>query len=167
MPSNPQVLGKIARLVSWAASTKLPIVIVRHDSLQTGSPLSPDVPGNQLEQFLDGVGELLVVKSVNSAFYGEPNLEEWLRSRGMTEITIAGITTNHCCETTARMAGNLGFNVNFVLDATSTFDMRGPSGDLVPGAALVQATAASLHGEFATVYESVDDFIRLMDGSKS
>jgi hypothetical protein len=41
-----------------------------------------------------------------------------LRERGIGAIVIAGIQTNMCCETTARMGGNLGFDVAFALDAT-------------------------------------------------
>ena len=42
-------------------------------------------------------------------------------------MTVCGITTNHYCETTARMAGNLGYDPAFVLDATRTFDRVGPT----------------------------------------
>jgi nicotinamidase-related amidase len=66
-------------------------------------------------------------------------------------MTICGVTTNHCCETTARMAGNLGYRVNFVLDATYTFDRMGPDGVNVLAEELSRVTGANLHGEFATV----------------
>jgi nicotinamidase-related amidase len=51
---------------------------------------------------------LTVTKSVNSSFHGEPDLDAWLRGEGVGSIVVAGITTNHCCETTARVGGNLG-----------------------------------------------------------
>jgi len=79
------------------------------------------------------------------------DLHEWLRSSGIDDVVICGITTNHCCETTARMAGNLGYAVRFVIDATHTFDMAGPDGRTVSADELTRATAASLHGEFADV----------------
>ncbi|GAB2750774.1 hypothetical protein GCM10027174_26810 [Salinifilum aidingensis] len=64
---------------------------------------------------------------------------------------LAGITTNHCCETTARVGGNLGHRVLLALDATHTFDRRGPDGTPVTAEELTRITAANLHGEFATV----------------
>ena len=61
---------------------------------------------------------------------------------------MCGITTNHCCETTARVAGNLGYDVWFALDATHTFDRIGPDGVALTADALARATATNLHGEF-------------------
>ncbi len=77
-----------------------------------------------------------------------------LRERGVESIAVCGITTNHCCETTARMGGNLGYDVRFVLDATHTFDLRGPDGAVFPADTVAQMTAANLHGEFATVVQT-------------
>jgi nicotinamidase-related amidase len=56
-----------------------------------------------------------------------------------------------CCETTARMGGNLGYDVAFVLDATCTFDLPAPDGTVFAAEDVSRMTAANLHGEFATV----------------
>src|SRR5262249_38309507 len=98
-----------------------------------------------------GEPDLLVRKSVHSAFYGTPDLHAWLARARIRAVAICGVTTNHCCETTARMAGNLGYDVYFALDATHTFDRRGPDGNVISAEALALATAANLSGEFATV----------------
>ena len=52
-----------------------------------------------------------MTKSVNSAFYGTPDLQARLRAAGIDQIVVCGIQTNMCVETTARMGGNLGFDV--------------------------------------------------------
>jgi nicotinamidase-related amidase len=111
---------------------------------------------------VEGPHDLLVTKSVNSAFYGEPDLQAWLDRSGIREVVICGITTNHCCETTARMAGNLGYDVTFVLDATHTFDRVGPDGTVVPAEELARVSAANLHGEFATVRSTSEVVSRLV-----
>ena len=100
---------------------------------------------------MGGEPDLLVTKRVNSAFYGEPSLDDWLRGRGIETVVICGITTNHCCETTARMAGNLGYRVLFVGDATCTFDRRALDGGIIPAEEIQRVSEASLHGEFAEV----------------
>ena len=82
-----------------------------------------------------------MTKQVNSAFHGEPDLAAWLRGQDLERIAICGITTNHCCETTARVGANVGFDVLFVLDATHTFDREGPDGTLMTADELARATA--------------------------
>lgn len=148
---NPAAEDNIRRLLDHWRSRGWPIVLVRHDSTSHASALRPGQPGNEFIEGIEGAHDLLVVKTVNSAFYGEPDLDRWLREAGIASVVICGITTNHCCETTARMAGNLGYDVTFVIDATHTFDRVGPDGRTVTAADLARASAASLHGEFAEV----------------
>ena len=73
-----------------------------------------------------------------------------------TRAVVCGITTNHCCETTARVGGNLGYDVLFALDATHTFDRTAPDGSTVSADELARVTATNLHGEFATVVSTAD-----------
>lgn len=154
--NNPDAEANIARLVGTWRGSHLPLVLVRHDSVRTDSPLRPGQPGNALRGFVDGPADLFITKDVNSAFYGEPDLDHWLQSRGITDLVICGVTTNFCCETTARMAGNLGYRVRFVLDATHTFDRVAPDGTVIPAEEIARVTAANLHGEFAEVVSTED-----------
>lgn len=149
--NNPTAEANIAALLDAWRAAGLPIVLVRHDSVHPGSPLAPGAPGHAFHDGVDGLHDLLVTKHVNSAFYGEPDLHAWLQGAGATAVTICGITTDHCCSTTARMAGNLGYDVDFVLDATHCHDRALPDGTVIPAEQVARAAAASLHGEFATV----------------
>jgi nicotinamidase-related amidase len=157
--NNPSCEQRVAMLIdAWRAASQ-PVVFVRHDSTEPSSPLRPGRPGNAFKDVITGDPDLLVSKQVNSCFYGTPDLHAWLAGREIARLAICGITTNHCCETTARMAGNLGYETVFVLDATHTFDRAGPDGVVLSADELARATAASLHGEFATVVDT-DDAIR-------
>jgi nicotinamidase-related amidase len=138
--NNPACEANIAALIEhWRAHGR-PIVFVRHDSDEPGSTLAPDSPGNAFKDLITGEPDLLVTKTVN----GE----------GVRTIYVCGITTNHCCETTARVGGNLGYDVRFVLDATHTFDRADPFGGVVNADELARVTATNLHGEFATVVDT-------------
>jgi nicotinamidase-related amidase len=149
--SNPACEGNIASLLSAWRTLGRPVVFTRHDSTQSDSPLRPGQAGNHFKSVLDVEPDLLVTKSVNSCFHGTPDLDAWLREQDLTGFVITGITTNHCCETTARIGGNLGYRVLFALDATHTFDRRAPSGEIFTADLLARVTATNLHGEFATV----------------
>jgi nicotinamidase-related amidase len=149
--NNAQCDANIESLVGAWSAARRPLVYVRHDSTNPGSPLHPSSPGNRLKPYLAPEPDLLVTKSVNSAFHGTPDLHAWLVAEQVTGIVVCGITTNHCCETTARVGGNLGHRVLFAIDATHTFDRRGPDGDKVTADELARFTAVNLHGEFAEV----------------
>ncbi|MEE8331377.1 MAG: cysteine hydrolase family protein [Acidimicrobiia bacterium] len=156
--NNPEMESNTARLIEEWRRHDRPIVFVRHDSVELQSPLHPGQDGNDFKDIVTGDSDLLVSKSVNSAFYGEPDLDGWLRARGIDTVVICGIQTNMCCETTARMAGNLGYSTLFALDATHTYDMVAPDGSPVTADELARITATNLHGEFATVVNT-DDLI--------
>jgi nicotinamidase-related amidase len=148
---NPDAERNILALARAWQATGRPLVTVQHGSAR--GPLEPGTPGYELKP---GVAELVpdlhITKTVNSAFYGTPDLHAWLRERGARQVVIAGIMTNVCNETTARMAGNLGYDAVFPLDAMHTFDMAGPDGTVIPAAELSRATAAVLHSmRFAKV----------------
>jgi nicotinamidase-related amidase len=152
--NNPGCERNIAALLEHWRERGRPVVFVRHDSVEPDSPLRPERPGNAFKDVISGEPDVLVTKSVNSSFHGEPDLQAWLDGEGIGTIYVCGITTNHCCETTARVGGNLGYDVRFVLDATHTFDRPDPQGEIVPADELARATATNLHGEFATVIDT-------------
>jgi nicotinamidase-related amidase len=154
--NNPDCERNIARLLGAWRTADRPIVFVRHDSVLPDSPLRPGQPGNALQPILTGDPDLLVTKHVNSAFYGEPDLHGWLQERSITSVAIVGIQTNYCAETTARMAGNLGYETFFVLDATHTFDVVAQDGGVISADELTRVTAANLHDEFAQVVATED-----------
>ncbi len=153
---NPACEDNILALVTRWRERGRPVVLVRHDSTDPNSPLHPSQPGNALLPGVDGPHDLLVTKSVNSSFHGAPDLDAWLRAEGMEAMVVCGITTNHCCETTARVGGNLGHRVLFALDATHTFDRADPDGDVIPAEVLARVTGTNLHGEFATVVRTAE-----------
>lgn len=149
--NNPECEANILALLEKWRSNDWPVVLVRHDSVSPNSTLRPGQPGNDFMPGIAGKNDLLISKTVNSAFYGTPNLDDWLKKEAINSVVICGITTNHCCETTARMAGNLGYEVFFVLDATRTFDIKDVEGQLVKAEEMARITGANLQGEFAQV----------------
>jgi nicotinamidase-related amidase len=129
---------------------------VQHHSLEPGSPLRAGLPGAAFKpEARPRKGERIFRKHVNSAFIGT-DLEAHLRARGIEELVLVGLTTDHCVSTTARMAGNLGFRVVVVEDATATFERLGPDGAHLDADLVHRVALASLHGEFGTVKSTLE-----------
>jgi nicotinamidase-related amidase len=156
--NNPAFEDNVRKLLDSFAAAGRPIVLARHNSTEPDSPLHPSQPGNAFKPLLDGVEPALVIhKDVHSAFHGDVDLQGWLAEREIDEIFICGIQTNRCCETTARVGGDLGYDVRFVLDATHTFDEPARAGGEPLSADLIaQVTAANLDGHFARVISTAD-----------
>ncbi|WP_336921073.1 cysteine hydrolase family protein [Aquipuribacter sp. SD81] len=152
---NPDAEVHVAALLRAWQATSRPVVIVRHDSVHPDSPLAPGGTGNALKpevvRLLVREPDLLVSKTVNSSFHGSPDLAAWLSGRGIRQVVVCGVQTNFCCETTARVGANLGFDVLYVLDATWTYDLPGFSGGTVSAAQLREVTATNLANEFCRV----------------
>ena len=80
--NNPDAEANMGRLVEAWAGAGRPIVRVRHASKDSRSPLAPDAPGHAYKPVVaEIVPDLEVVKSVHSAFLGEPDLHQWLTAR--------------------------------------------------------------------------------------
>jgi len=152
---TPELEENITMLLTTFRNAHLPIIFVKHDSINTSSPLHPSNAGNELEDYVKPLAtnnEPLLHKSVNSAFIGT-DLEKRLQTQGTSTVVIVGLITNQCCETTARIAANLGFNVLFVRDATATFD-RHFEGKTIKASEMHFNTLANLNEEFATIVTS-------------
>lgn len=154
---NPEAEQNIAALAkAWAAAGR-PIVRVRQSEQDSSGPFKPGTPGHEFKPEAAAIEPALdVTKEVHSAFHGTPDLHSWLAERGIEQVAICGIQTNRCCESTARVAADLAYDVIFVIDAMHTFDKAGPDGVVLPAEQLATATATSLHGYFATVVRAAD-----------
>jgi nicotinamidase-related amidase len=149
--NNPEAEANIAKLLdAWRRSGR-PVFHVQHSSSLRDSPLSPGMAGHAIKEIVaPRTGEPVIKKSVNSAFIGT-DLEEQLQGSGIRTVVVTGLTTDHCVATTARMAGNLGFDTYVVSDATATFDREGADGKRYSAEEVHAVNLASLNQEFAKI----------------
>lgn len=154
--NNPNCEDNIALLLAAWREQDWPIIFVQHSSKDPESPLHPDDPGYAFKDMLTGEPDLLVVKSVHSALYGNPDMMKWLASHQITSIAICGIQTNMCCETTARMASDQGLSVMFIIDATHTFDLTAHDGTTLRARELARTTEIVLAADFCQVLRTAE-----------
>ena len=154
--NNPEAEMNIASLLQSWRQTGRPIFHIQHLSQNANSPLRPGFTGNDIKDIVyPQNSEPILQKKVNSAFIGT-DLEQRLVQQNISTLIITGLTTNHCVETTTRMAGNLGFHTYLVSDATATFDRKGPDGVLHTADEIHAMTLVNLHEEFATIVTTIE-----------
>ena len=96
-------------------------------------------------------GEPVLVKDTRNAFTST-NLQELLREKGVDRVVITGIQTEQCCETTARVAADLGYDVDFVTEATMTFPIANPeTGEELSTDEILRRTEFVLRRRFARI----------------
>jgi nicotinamidase-related amidase len=162
--SAPDIVARVDRLVAAARQRGDLVVWVLHSEPGTGTVFDP---ASGYVRLMDGLdrrpGEPLVTKTSINAFT-TTNLQQLLTSAGVRAVTICGIQTEQCCETTARVASDLGYQVTFAIDGTATFPIAhwdAPAGrDLaavladpltLSTAEVISRTRYALAGRFATV----------------
>lgn len=162
--SNPGIVGQVHRLVEAARAQSDLVVWVLHAEPGTGGVFDP---ASGHVHLIDGLvpldNEPLIIKTSHNAFT-TTNLQQLLTSRAIGEVVICGIRTEQCCETTARVASDLGFEVTFVTDATATNPIEhrdAPAGRTVAeiladpltlsAEDVITRTEYALAGRFATI----------------
>ncbi len=154
--NNPEAEKVAGRLLAHWRARGWPIIHIQHVSTEPGSPLGPEAGMLDFKPEVTPLpGEPTLQKHVNSGFIGT-DLEDRLRKAGVTDVVICGLTTPHCVSTTARMAANLGFNVQIMHDACAATAANGDASwnaGLEPPSpqAIHDAALTHLHGEFAQV----------------
>ena len=119
--SNPAIVKQVNRLVSAAREAGDLVVWVLHAEPGTNTVFDPALGHVRLMDGLEPIdGEPIVTKTSINAFT-TTNLQQLLTHNGVRELSVCGIQTEQCCETTTRVASDLGYDVTFVMDATATF----------------------------------------------
>ncbi|MFD8302915.1 isochorismatase family protein [Streptomyces sp. NPDC059690] len=111
-----EVLSAAQELATAFRSAGAPVVLIRVE--RPGVAEQP--PGSGLVAGLAREGDLEVVKRTIGGFQGT-DLDGLLRERGVRALVFGGIATNLGVESTARAAGDLGYDLIFVEDAMAAF----------------------------------------------
>lgn len=152
----PAFRERVLALLDGAAKRGWPVVRILH---QGGDGAFSPAGGlvRPLEWMPDEVA-VTFTKQVHNAFT-DTGLESWLRERGIRRLIVSGIRSEQCCETTTRVASDLGFEVDYVTEATLTFPMvHAASGRRYDVDEIKQRTELVLDGRFARI-RSVDDVL--------
>ena len=151
--ANPQAPETAGRLLAAFRAAGMPVVHVHHAALDPADGFHPDNPLHRpMPETAPAAGEMVVVKRGSSGFIGT-GLERLLRDAGHDALVIVGGEANMCVESTARMAGNLGFKTTVVADALVNFQRTRRDGVVVPPGDVLEMALANL-ASFARIAES-------------
>lgn len=150
--SNRSFEVNLNRLIDAFRNAGRPVIFVLHSDADEGFERTG--PHYKLMDFIAPQdGEPVVHKTTRNCFTST-NLERTLNDLGVRRIAIAGIQTEQCCETTARVGADLGFDVDFVTEATLTFPIPKTPGetlDELPVEEIVERTEYVLRDRFAKI----------------
>lgn len=149
----PAYLAAQNALIAGCVARSVPVVRIFHSD----GPETTDNPFSlasghvrPLQGLSDFDASATFIKHRHSALVGT-GLEVWLTRHGIGRLIVSGIRTEQCCETTTRHASDLGWSVDFVTDATLTFDMVQPDGRPLSAADIKSRTATVLKDRFARI----------------
>lgn len=152
----PAFRHNVLKLLGGAAARGWPIVRILHEDSDAHFTAA-----SGLVRPMDWVPEahdVVFHKRVHNAFTGT-GLQAWLCERGIERVIVSGIRSEQCCETTTRVASDLGFAVDYVTEATLTFPMvHAGSGCRYDAQDIKQRTELVLDGRFARI-RTVDDVL--------
>jgi nicotinamidase-related amidase len=149
--NNPDFERNVSTLIDAYRAASLPVIYFLHTD--PDPYFEPDSPYIKLMDFIKRrTDEELLYKNTRNCFTST-GLSALLLHAGVRRITISGIQMEQCCETTARVAADLGYAVDFVTEATMTFPI--PNLD-VPGEelgtdAIRERTEYALRRRFARI----------------
>lgn len=159
--NNPGFEESLGKLLEGFRKARQPVIFFMDND--DDEHFNPRSPFYRLMDFLkQESGEPLFHKYSRNCFTTTP-LHQMLIRKGISKVTISGIKTEQCCETTARVASDLGYDVDFVTEATLTFPIAGgPNGRTLSAAAVVERTEFALRDRFASV-KTVEDVLSTLE----
>jgi len=141
----------VSALIEAYRTAELPVVFFLHTDSDEG--FATDSPFFKLMSFIQPrAGEPVVIKNTRNCFTSTP-LQPYLLEKGVRRVTITGIQMEQCCETTARVGADLGYAVDFVIEATMTFPIPNwdKPGDELGVDAIRERTEYALRRRFARI----------------
>jgi len=144
----PSFVERLQSLIDGARSRKIPVIQIFH--VEDCGPFSLESGYVVPLQDVTFIPDAVFQKRSHSALVGS-GLAVWLTQRGIRRVVVSGIRTEQCCETTTRHACDLGYQVDYVTDATLTFPMTDRYGREWTPEEIKSRTELVLDGRFARI----------------
>ncbi|MFQ5884112.1 MAG: isochorismatase family protein [Thermoplasmata archaeon] len=132
IPVSKLIIPNVQALIGAFKKNDMPVIFSRHahkDGEDLGmmgkwwsDPMMDDDPFTKISETMPvGDSDTVLRKTRYSVFHGT-KLANLLRNKGIEKVVITGVATHLCCESTARAAFMLDFEVYLVIDGTATWE---------------------------------------------
>ncbi len=161
LEGSDAAVAHAARLADAFRQRQMPVLHVQHLSVRPGATFF--LPGSEGALIHPKVaplpGEKVFEKNYPNSFRGT-GLEDHLQQTGIMRLTVAGMMTHLCVDTTVRAAFDLGFSCNVAHDACASRKLSF-SGVTVAAEQVQASFIAALNGLFANAIAS-DELLKTL-----
>jgi nicotinamidase-related amidase len=149
--NNKNFETNVGRLVELYRKHGLPVIYFLHTDDDPG--FERGGANYKLMDFLSPLSSEPVFHKDTRNVFTSTGLPAWLMEKGIRRVAITGIQMEQCCETSARVAADLGYAVDFVTEATMTFPIpnHDKPGEELGVDAIRERTEYALRRRFATI----------------
>jgi nicotinamidase-related amidase len=144
----PLFLDRLQVLINGARKRSIPVVQVFH--IENDGAFSLAAGHVETLTGLSIQPDVVFHKRSHSALIGS-GLDVWLVQHGIRRVIISGIRSEQCCETTTRHASDIGYEVDYVTEATLTFPMTDRKGRVWQPEEIKERSELVLDGRFARI----------------
>ena len=110
--NSDALIGRIEQLVQFARQKSILVVFVVDHRVEPDMSLHPRLQAKP--------DDLQIIKMFCDSFLGT-TLDDELQKRNIKRLIVVGLQSDYCIDTTCRRAASLGYTVQLVSDAHSTF----------------------------------------------
>jgi nicotinamidase-related amidase len=156
---NPtQASLKAKELLEYFRKNSMPVFHVQHINIKDGATFFlPNTSGMQIHENVKPLeNEIIITKNYPNSFL-KTNLKSELEKQNIKELTICGMMSHMCVDSTTRAAFDLGFDCTVVHDACTTRDLEF-LGKKVKASDVHNSFMSALGSVFARVV-SVDEIV--------
>lgn len=156
----------VGRLVDLYRQHSLPVIYFLHTDDDPG--FERGGPHYKLMDFLSPRHSEPILHKDTRNVFTSTGLPALLMKKGVRRLAISGIQMEQCCETSARVAADLGYAVDFVTECTMTFPIPNydKPGEELGVDAIRERTEYALRRRFATI-ATVDSIEQEFAGTKN
>lgn len=145
-----EAAAKIKALIEESHALGRPVIYMQHINPPEAGFFLEGTFGCEISECVKPhVNDQVIVKYYPNSFL-ETELNPFLKKNGIKKLTVCGMMTHMCVDTTVRAAMDYGYEVDLVGEACATKELE-IAGEVIPAQIVQKVILASLEGVFARV----------------